>query len=76
MTAKLSMVCSEQSNGSFFAICPEVKGCFTQGDTYEEAFANLKELVEITIKEDLAYEEIQEILSSKAKIFSEFEIAI
>ena len=76
MVAKLSMVCSEQNNGSFFAICPEIKGCFTQGDTYEEAFANLKELVEITIKEDFIYENIQEILSSKAKIFSEFEIVI
>jgi len=53
MIAKLSMVCSEQSNGSFFAICPEVKGCFTQGDTYEEAVANLNELIEITIKETL-----------------------
>ena len=76
MVAKLSMVCSEQNNGSFFAVCPEIKGCFTQGDTYEEAFANLKELVEITIKEDLIYENIQEILSSKAKIFSEFEIVV
>ncbi|MDR0496505.1 MAG: type II toxin-antitoxin system HicB family antitoxin [Treponema sp.] len=52
MIAKLSMVCSEQSNGSYFAICQEIKGCFTQGDTYEEACANLKELVEITIKEE------------------------
>jgi len=39
-------------------------------------FANLKELVEITIKEDLMYENIQEILSPKAKIFSEFEIIV
>jgi len=42
MIAKLSMICSKQSNGSYFAICPEIKGCFTQGDTYEEAAANLK----------------------------------
>ena len=76
MIARLSMVCSEQSNGSFFAVCPEVKGCFTQGDTYEEAFANLKELVEITIREDLMYKDIPEILSSKAKIFSEFEVVV
>ncbi|MDR3021021.1 MAG: type II toxin-antitoxin system HicB family antitoxin [Treponema sp.] len=50
MTAKLSMICSKQSNGAYFAICPEIKGCFTQGDTYEEAYTNLKELVDITIK--------------------------
>jgi len=51
-------------------------GCFTQGDTYEEACANLKELVEITLKEELSDEELQEILLSKAKIFSELEIAV
>ena len=76
MTAKLSMICSMQSNGAYFAICPEVKDCFTQGDTYEEAYMNLKELVEITIKEELAEKDIEEILLSKAKIFSEFEIVV
>jgi predicted RNase H-like HicB family nuclease len=76
MNAKLSMICSKQSNGSYFAICPEIKGCFTQGDTYEEATANLMELVEITVKEEMASGEIPEILSSKVKIFSEFEIVV
>ena len=76
MTAKLSMICSKQSNGSYFAICPEIKSCFTQGDTYEEAYTNLIELVDITIKEELIKEDIEEILSSKTKIFSEFEIAV
>ena len=76
MTTKLSMICSKQSNGAYLAICPEIKGCFTQGDTYEEACTNLKELVEITIKEDFTVEDIEEILLSKTKIFSEFEIAV
>ena len=39
MIAKLSMICSKQNNGAYFAMCPEIKGCFTQGDTYEEATA-------------------------------------
>jgi predicted RNase H-like HicB family nuclease len=76
MTAKLSMICSIQSNGSYFAMCPEIKGCFTQADTYEEAYTNLKELIGITIREDLAKEDIEEILLSKSKIFSELEIAV
>ena len=75
MIVNLSMVCSKQSNGTYFAICPEIKGCFTQGDTYEEAAANLKELVEITIKEDLGGD-IQEILLSNGKIFSELEVVV
>ena len=76
MTARLSMICSKQSNNTYFAVCPEIRGCFTQGDTYEEACANLKELVEITIQEDLTNEERQSILQSTAKIFSEFEVAV
>ena len=76
MTIKLSMICSKQDNGSYFAVCPEVKGCYTQGDTYEEAYKNLKELVEITVKEDLTEEERQSVMQSTAKIFSEFEIAV
>ena len=76
MTAKVSMICSVQNNGTYFAICPEIKGCFTQGDTYEEAYTNLKELIDITIKEELAEEDIEEILLSKTKIFSELEIAV
>ena len=76
MIAKLSMICSKQSNGAYFAICPEIKECFTQGDTYEEAAANLKDLVEITIKEDLLAGDMQEILLSKGKIFTEFEVVV
>ena len=29
--------------GRVFAYCPELKGCHTQGDTVEEALANLRE---------------------------------
>jgi len=76
MIAKLSMICSKQSNGSYFAICPELKGCFTQGDTFDEAAENLRELVEITVKEELTEREIEEILLSKGKIFSELEIVV
>ena len=76
MTAKLSIICSKQSNGSYFALCPEIKGCFTQGDTYEEAAANLVELVELTLKEDVSYADLESILSSKTKIFSEFEVDV
>lgn len=76
MTAKLSMICSRQSNGAYFAICPEIKGCFTQGDTYEEAASNLKELVEITVKEELADVDVQAISLAGTKIFSEFEIVV
>ena len=70
------MICSKQDNETYFAICPEIKSCFTQGDTYEEAFSNLRELVEVSIKEELAEKELEQILLSKNKIFSEFEVMV
>ena len=76
MIAKLSMICSKQSNGAYFAICPEIKGCFTQGDTYEEASENLQELVAITIKEEMSDGNIEDVFLAKEKIYSEFEILV
>jgi len=74
--AKLSMICTKQNNGSYFALCPDVKGCFTQGDTYEQACENLLDLVSATIKEELSDDEKAFISQTKSVIFSEFEIAI
>ena len=62
--------------GSYFAVCPELRGCFTQGDTYEEAAENLKELVKLTIRDELSKDEIDDVLLSKSKIYSEFEIVV
>ena len=76
MTIKFSIICSKQENSSYFAICPELKNCYTQGDNYEDAVNNLKELIEITIKEELTEEERISISKSVSKIFSEFEIAV
>ena len=74
MVIKLSAICSKQSNGSYFANCPELKGCFTQGDTYEQAMSNLKELVELTISEELTNEEINELMLTEHRIFTEMNI--
>jgi len=32
---KFSVVIEKDING-YFAFCPELQGCYTQGDTYEE----------------------------------------
>ena len=76
MVTKLSMICYKQSNGAYFAVCPEIKGCFTQGDSYEEASENLQELVAVTIKEDFSDGNIEDVLLAKEKTYSEFEIII
>jgi predicted RNase H-like HicB family nuclease len=37
----------EKDEEGFYAHCPELPGCQTQGDTLEEVLANLREAVEL-----------------------------
>lgn len=76
MRAKLSVICKKQSNDSYFAMCPELNGCYTQGDTYEEALANLKELVIISIKENLDELSGNEIFSDSISIYSDMIVEV
>ena len=76
MRAKLSVICRKQSNDSYFAMCPELKGCYTQGDTYEEALKNLEELAIITIKEEQDEEMKKEIFSDGINIYSDMIVEI
>jgi predicted RNase H-like HicB family nuclease len=43
----------EKDEDGFFAECPMLPGCVTQGDTYEEALANIKDAVRLYL-EDMA----------------------
>jgi len=36
----------EKDEDGFYAECPTLQGCVSQGDTFEEALANIKEAVE------------------------------
>jgi len=42
MAVKLNGVVSKDKDG-FYAHCPDLPGCYSQGDTNEEALANLRE---------------------------------
>ena len=49
MTRKASVVIEKDENG-FYAWCPELKGCQSQGDTLEETLANIKEAIELYLE--------------------------
>ena len=76
MKAKLSVICKKQSNDSYFAMCPELQSCYTQGDTYEEALENLKELVIISIKENLDELLENQIFSDNVSIYSDMIVEV
>ena len=46
MTYKVSTVIEKDEHG-YYAYCPELPGCQSQGDTLEEAVANIKEAIEL-----------------------------
>jgi predicted RNase H-like HicB family nuclease len=46
MARKASVVIEKNDNG-FYAWCPELKGCQSQGATLEEAIASIKEAIEL-----------------------------
>ena len=52
----------DADSGAFSAVCPEVPGCASAGDTEEEAKQNIKEAIELY----LAPADIE--LSSNAKL--------
>ncbi len=61
MNRKVSIVIEKDENG-YYAYCPELPGCQSQGDTFEEINANIKEAVELYL-ETLSLEEAEPYLS-------------
>ena len=58
MSHKFNILFQKDENG-YFAFCPELKGCHSQGDTFEQAQENIREAVELYI-ETMNPEEIHE----------------
>lgn len=47
---RFSVVIEKDKDG-YFAFCPELRGCYTQGDTYEEALGNIEDAISLHVKE-------------------------
>ncbi len=39
----------EQDKNGYFVFCPELQGCYSQGDTYEEAMRNIKDAIKLHV---------------------------
>jgi predicted RNase H-like HicB family nuclease len=52
-TYRLSVVIEKDKDG-YFAYCPELQGCYTQGATYEKVFENIKDAITLHIQDRLA----------------------
>jgi len=43
----------ERDKDGYFAFCPELQGCYSQGDTYEEALENIRDAVQLHLEDRL-----------------------
>jgi len=60
---KVSVIIEKDKYG-YYAYCPELEGCQTQGDSLEEVLNNIKEAIELYL-ETLSKDEIKSFLSKE-----------
>ena len=63
MSYKVTAIIEKDEHG-YYAYCPELEGCQTQGDTLEEVLDNIKEAIELYL-ETLTEDEIRMFLSKE-----------
>ncbi len=41
----------EKDEDGYYAYCPELQGCYAQGETYEEAIENIKDAINLHLED-------------------------
>jgi predicted RNase H-like HicB family nuclease len=72
-TYKFSVVVEKDIDG-YFAFCPELQGCYTQGDTYEEVLENIKDAIRLHIEDRI--ESGEDIPQAESVSLTLMEIAV
>ena len=61
--AKVSVVIERDENG-YYAYAPQLKGCHSQGESFQEVLQNIREAIELYL-ETLSDEELKKIVQSE-----------
>ena len=71
MSYKINVVIEKDESG-YYAYCPELSGCQTQGDSIEEVLLNIKEAVELYLetmpKDEIMVSLSKEILTTSLEV--------
>jgi len=43
----------ERDDDGYVAFCPELQGCYTQGESYEEVLENIKDAIRLHVEDRL-----------------------
>ncbi|HLG23064.1 MAG TPA: type II toxin-antitoxin system HicB family antitoxin [Candidatus Manganitrophaceae bacterium] len=72
-TYRFSVVVEKDQEG-YFAFCPELQGCYTQGETYEEVLENIKDAIRLHVED--RKEAGEEIPQPESVSLTSLEVAI
>ena len=70
---RFSVIIEKDIDG-YFAFCPELQGCYTQGDTYEEAWENIKDALRLHVQDRL--ESGEEIPKAESVSLTSVEVVV
>lgn len=74
MAKYLFTVVIEKDEAGYFAFCPELQGCYSQGATYEEALANIRDAILLHVEDRL--ENGEEIPQTHSVALTSLEITV
>ncbi len=63
MSYRVNVIFSKDENG-YYVYCPELPGCHSQGESFEESKTNIKEAAELYL-ETMTKDEITEALNKE-----------
>jgi predicted RNase H-like HicB family nuclease len=70
---RFSVVIEKDKDG-YFAFSPELQGCYSQGDTYEETLENIRDAVRLHVEDRL--DSGEEVPQSESVSLTSLEVAI
>jgi len=72
-TYKFSVVVEKDRDG-YFAFCPELQGCYTQGSSYEEVMENIRDAIKLHVEDRI--ENGEDIQQSESVSLTLMEVAV
>ena len=70
---RVSVIVEKDKDG-YYAFSPDLQGCYTQGDTFEEVISNIKDAVRLHIEDRL--DSGEEIVLPETVSLTALEIAV
>ena len=64
----------EKDKDGYYAFCPELQGCYTQGDTYEEILGSIRDAIRLHIQDRI--ENGEDIPQSESVSLTSLEVAV